>query len=95
MTTRPSPVARLVILPIRGWQLVSRWLPPRCRFFPSCSQYAVEAITVHGAVRGGGMAVRRVGRCHPWHEGGVDPVPPNTRSLRRRFAGAAEESRAC
>ena len=95
MTTRPSTAARLLILPIRGWQSISRWLPPRCRFYPSCSQYAVEAITVHGAVRGSGLAVRRVGRCHPWHEGGVDPVPPNTRSYRRRLGGAAEESRAC
>jgi putative membrane protein insertion efficiency factor len=92
MTARPSAAARLLILPIRGWQLVSRWLPPRCRFFPSCSQYAVEAITVHGAVRGSGLAVRRVGRCHPWHDGGLDPVPPNTRSHRQRLVGVPEES---
>jgi putative membrane protein insertion efficiency factor len=89
---RPSVAARLLILPIRGWQLVSRWLPPRCRFYPSCSQYAVEAITTHGAVRGSGLALRRLGRCHPWHDGGLDPVPPNTRSHHRAVAVAAEES---
>ena len=46
-----------------------------CRFFPSCSAYALEAITVHGAVKGSWLAVRRLGRCHPWNAGGVDHVP--------------------
>jgi putative membrane protein insertion efficiency factor len=87
-----SVAARALVLPIRGWQLVSRWLPPRCRYHPSCSQYAVEAITVHGALRGSVLALRRIGRCHPWHEGGLDPVPPNTRSHHRAVAVAAEES---
>jgi len=85
-TRRPGPVARLLMLPIRGWRLVSVHLPPRCRFYPSCSQYALDALTTHGALRGSWLAVRRVGRCHPWHDGGLDPVPPrhshdtNTRS---------------
>jgi uncharacterized protein len=83
--SRPGLGARLLMLPIRGWRLISVRLPPRCRFYPSCSQYALDALTIHGALRGGWLAVRRVGRCHPWHDGGLDPVPPphdhsNTRS---------------
>ena len=75
---------RLLALPIRAWRLMSGWLPPRCRFHPSCSAYALEALERHGARRGSGLAFRRVSRCHPWHEGGLDPVPePNVRSSRR------------
>jgi hypothetical protein len=62
---------------IRAYQLVvSPWLGPRCRFYPSCSNFALEAIEVHGMLRGGWLALRRIGRCHPWHPGGFDPVPP-------------------
>lgn len=50
-----------------------------CRFFPSCSAYALEAVQVHGAVRGSWLAARRLARCHPWTDGGVDPVPPGRR----------------
>jgi putative membrane protein insertion efficiency factor len=83
-TPRLGPVAWVLSLPIRAWRLVSRHLPPRCRFHPSCSAYALEALELHGAARGSWLAVRRVGRCHPWHEGGFDPVPvPNIRSQRR------------
>lgn len=52
---------------------------PVCRFFPSCSAYALEAVTVHGAVRGTWLAARRLVRCHPWNDGGVDHVPPGHR----------------
>jgi uncharacterized protein len=55
---------------------ISPALPPRCRFFPSCSAYAAEAIAVHGAGRGCWLAVRRILKCGPWHPGGVDLVPP-------------------
>ncbi len=61
---------------IRLYQLVvAPLLGPRCRFLPSCSTYAAEAITHHGAVAGSWLAAKRLCRCHPWHEGGFDPVP--------------------
>lgn len=56
---------------------VSPWMAPHCRFHPSCSEYAREAIERHGALHGGGLAARRLLRCHPWHPGGLDPVPGN------------------
>ena len=61
---------------IRGYQLfLSPVLPPSCRFTPSCSQYALESVTRHGALRGSWLAARRLARCHPFHPGGFDPVP--------------------
>jgi uncharacterized protein len=72
---------RLLILPIRLYQLLlSPLLGPRCRFYPSCSSYAVEAITIHGAMKGSYLATRRLLRCHPWNPGGLDPVPPRGRA---------------
>ena len=67
---------RLVAGLVRGYQIVvSPLLPPSCRFYPSCSQFALEAVTRHGALRGSWLAARRLARCHPFHPGGYDPVP--------------------
>jgi uncharacterized protein len=55
---------------------LSPFMGNNCRFYPSCSSYAQEAIALHGAIKGSYLALLRVTRCHPWHEGGEDPVPP-------------------
>ncbi|MCL8208517.1 MAG: membrane protein insertion efficiency factor YidD [Actinomycetia bacterium] len=67
---------RVLIGLIKAYQrMLSPLLPRVCRFYPSCSSYAIEAIERHGAWRGLGLALRRIGRCHPFHPGGYDPVP--------------------
>ena len=67
----------LLVCLLRGYQLLlSPMLGQKCRFYPTCSNYAIEALRVHGAARGSLLAARRVCRCHPWHAGGVDFVPP-------------------
>ena len=76
MTRQPSPAARVGIGAVRVYQWTIRpFIGANCRFWPSCSEYAVEALRVHGAARGSLMAAKRILRCNPWHEGGVDPVP--------------------
>jgi uncharacterized protein len=68
--------ARLLMLPIAGYRrFISPLLGPRCRFAPSCSAYALAALSEHGAARGLWLAVTRIARCHPFHPGGYDPVP--------------------
>ena len=72
----PSLAARALLLLLRGYQLLlSPWLGGQCRFQPSCSQYSMEAVRRHGALKGTGLSLRRLLRCHPWCEGGDDPVP--------------------
>jgi putative membrane protein insertion efficiency factor len=72
---------RLLVWLLRGYQLlVSPMFGPSCRFYPSCSNYAIEALKLHGGARGGWLALRRICRCHPWNAGGVDPVPPVAQS---------------
>ncbi|SDP75902.1 hypothetical protein SAMN04487905_108163 [Actinopolyspora xinjiangensis] len=92
-TTRPGPVAWLLSLPVHAYRrVISPLLPPTCRFYPSCSAYAVEALRVHGAIRGGWLAVWRLLRCGPWHPGGIDPVPPRKAPKQRDARRAAERS---
>ncbi|HSG82091.1 MAG TPA: membrane protein insertion efficiency factor YidD [Gemmatimonadota bacterium] len=68
--------ARILVALVRGYQIaISPLLPPACRYTPSCSQYAVEALRRHGALKGSWLALRRIGRCHPFRAGGYDPVP--------------------
>ena len=72
---RRAPAWLLMAL-VRGYQLLlSPLLPPSCRYFPSCSAYALEALDRHGAIRGSWLAAKRIGRCHPFRPGGYDPVP--------------------
>ena len=70
-------LAAIALAPIWVYRrLISPVMPRTCRYYPSCSAYAEEAIRTHGVVRGGWLAVRRLARCHPWTPGGVDHVPP-------------------
>ena len=82
---------RLVLAPLRFYRrFVSPLKPvPSCRFHPTCSSYAVEAVQVHGALRGTSMALARLLRCHPFHPGGFDPVPP--RAIAPRHAAARHD----
>lgn len=74
----------LAVRAIRLYQgVISPLLPASCRFYPSCSQYAAEAIQKHGMIGGAALALRRIARCHPWHPGGVDPVPDPHRPTER------------
>lgn len=69
-------IARLLILIARGWQIgPSRLLPQSCRYAPTCSAYAIEALGRYGALKGSWLSARRLGRCHPWGSSGYDPVP--------------------
>ncbi|MBA2528975.1 MAG: membrane protein insertion efficiency factor YidD [Euzebyales bacterium] len=78
-----TPLALLLSLLVRGYRLVPHFGPPRCRFYPSCSSYALQALQDHGGVRGTWLAIRRLGRCHPFHPGGVDHVPAPVAGGRR------------
>jgi putative membrane protein insertion efficiency factor len=81
----PSGVARGAIVLLRAYKrFVSPLLPRVCRFHPSCSEYAREAIELHGVARGSGLALWRIARCQPWGRGGFDPVPPARGSGRGR-----------
>lgn len=73
---QPSIGARLLLLVLYMYRLTALVRRARCRFLPTCSAYALEAVERHGAIRGSAMAVRRIARCHPWNPGGVDPVEP-------------------
>lgn len=87
-----SAVARALRALVRAYQTVRAGRPSPCRYLPSCSAYAVEALEVHGAARGSWLAVRRVCRCHPWGGHGWDPVPEPARPA--AGGGAARSDRA-
>ena len=79
---RPSIVSRSAVGLLGAYKRwISPLLPPACRFTPTCSEYMAEAIRVHGAGRGLWLGVLRLSRCHPFHRGGYDPVPPTGGSL--------------
>ncbi|MEI4471708.1 membrane protein insertion efficiency factor YidD [Frigidibacter sp. MR17.24] len=72
-----SPLARILALPVKAYRLTaSPWVGRSCRFQPTCSEYALDALKTHGGVRGGWLAAWRICRCHPWGGSGYDPVPP-------------------
>lgn len=82
LVPRLNPLQRALILLVRGYQLlISPFLGNNCRFYPTCSQYCIEAMETHGVIKGFWMGLKRLARCHPFCEGGIDPVPPrkNTR----------------
>lgn len=84
-----TPLAHIAALPVRAYRLLfSPWVGHNCRYQPTCSAYALEALERHGALRGSWLALRRIGRCHPWGRTGYDPVPEarkprQTRQTRR------------
>jgi len=85
-----APPVRALLAAVRFYQrAISPAFPPRCRFEPSCSAYAAEALEVHGAARGGWLALRRLGKCAPWHPGGLDLVP--ARPARSEVGGTVGE----
>lgn len=91
--TRGGPAARVLIALVRGYQLIPRVGPPRCRFYPSCSSYAIDAFRLHGVLRGSALVLWRLARCHPFHPGGVEHVP--ARSHEPASAERAPESDPC
>lgn len=71
-----TPAARILALPVRAYRAVfSPWVGHNCRYHPTCSAYALEALEKHGALKGGLLAARRIARCHPWGSSGIDNVP--------------------
>jgi hypothetical protein len=84
---------KVVQLPIRFYRKwISPLKPPSCRFYPTCSAYALEALETHGVVKGTYLAVKRICKCHPFHPGGFDPVPPAKRAVKRTPARGEKDA---
>lgn len=91
MNPNPTWMTRLLISLVKGYRLLlSPWLGSACRFAPTCSEYSLFALQRHGALRGSGLTLARLARCHPWCAGGIDPVPERT----SQFPGAVTGARA-
>ncbi len=85
----------LLLLLLRGYKLgISPFLGQSCRFYPSCSDYAAQAVREYGAVKGSALAAKRLCKCHPWHPGGVDPVPAPA-PTKENSAACGESPRGC
>ncbi len=80
---RPGVAARVLMLAVKAYQAIPRSPIQRCRFTPTCSSYALQALERHGAVRGTWLALRRIARCHPFNPGGIDRVPEQLGGSRR------------
>ncbi|MER6808355.1 membrane protein insertion efficiency factor YidD [Spirillospora sp. NPDC000708] len=92
--TTPGPVAAVLILLVRAYRrFLSPLLGQQCRFTPTCSTYGLKALQVHGAARGTWLTVRRIARCHPFHPGGHDPVPPKKTSSAKAKAASSNSGR--
>jgi putative membrane protein insertion efficiency factor len=86
-------LGRLLIGLVRFYQLaISPWTPSACRYTPTCSSYAIEALRDHGGLRGSWLALRRIGRCHPWGGFGYDPVPARTQAAGARQDAGGEHA---
>ena len=93
MPATQSHLARIARRAIKGYQWLTAGAMPRCRFAPSCSHYAHDAIEEYGAIRGIWMGMRRIGRCHPWNEGGFDPVPArSSQNATKQLANSLHDS---
>ena len=87
-------LSRALIALVRFYQLaISSWTPPSCRFNPTCSSYAIEAIERHGPGKGGWLALKRIGKCHPWGGHGFDPVPAPDEDEQRVLEDRTERTR--
>ena len=91
--SRATLPQRVLIALVRGYRLLlSPWLGSACRFHPTCSAYALEALDTYGAAAGSYLVLRRLARCHPFCAGGHDPVPPRTPALRGAFAPSTDKT---
>ncbi|WP_093336058.1 membrane protein insertion efficiency factor YidD [Salibacterium halotolerans] len=81
---------KVLLLVIKGYRtFISPFTPPSCRFCPTCSQYGLEAVQTHGAWKGLGLTIKRISKCHPFHPGGFDPVPP--KKIKHKSGGSKSE----